>query len=100
MEWVVTSGRTIEEATEHALDQLGVDEQDAEVEVVQDAQKGLFGRLRAEAQVRGVRPTAPGPRPSGASGVGVTGGAGTVIRVRAPKGQAEARPRQGRWPGR
>lgn len=63
MEWVVTSGRTIEEATEAALDQLGVDEQDAEVEVVQDAQKGLFGRLRAEAQVRArVRPTAPRPK--------------------------------------
>lgn len=63
MEWVVTSGRTIEEATETALDQLGVDEQDAEVEVVQEAQKGLFGRLRAEAQVRArVRPTAPRPK--------------------------------------
>ena len=63
MEWVVTSGRTIEEATELALDQLGVDEQDAEVEVVQEAQKGLFGRLRAEAQVRArVRPTAPRPK--------------------------------------
>jgi spoIIIJ-associated protein len=63
VEWVVTSGRTIEEATELALDQLGVDEQDAEVEVVQDAQKGLFGRLRAEAQVRArVRPTAPRPK--------------------------------------
>jgi spoIIIJ-associated protein len=63
VEWVVTSGRTIEEATEVALDQLGVDEQDAEVEVVQEAQKGLFGRLRAEAQVRArVRPTAPRPK--------------------------------------
>jgi spoIIIJ-associated protein len=63
VEWVVTSGRTVEEATEVALDKLGVDEQDAEVEVVQDAQKGLFGRLRAEAQVRArVRPTAPRPK--------------------------------------
>lgn len=63
MEWVVTSARTIEEATEMALDQLGVDEQDAEIEVVQDAQKGLFGRLRAEAQVRArVRPTSPRPK--------------------------------------
>jgi spoIIIJ-associated protein len=63
VEWVVTSGRTIEEATEVALDQLGVDERDAEIEVVQDAQKGLFGRLRAEAQVRArVRPTAPRPK--------------------------------------
>jgi spoIIIJ-associated protein len=63
VEWVVTSARTLEEATELALDQLGVDEQDAEVEVVQEAQKGLFGRIRAEAQVRArVRPTAPRPK--------------------------------------
>lgn len=63
MEWVVTTGRTIEEATEAALDQLGVDERDAEVEVVQEPQKGLFGRLRSEAQVRArVRPTAPRPK--------------------------------------
>jgi spoIIIJ-associated protein len=63
VEWVVTTGKTVEEATEAALDQLGVDEQDAEVEVVQEPQKGLFGRLRAEAQVRArVRPTAPRPK--------------------------------------
>jgi spoIIIJ-associated protein len=63
VEWVVTTGRSVEEATEAALDQLGVDEQDAEVEVVQEAQKGLFGRLRAEAQVRArVRPTTPRPK--------------------------------------
>jgi spoIIIJ-associated protein len=60
VEWVQTTGRTVEEAKEAALDQLGVDEQDAEMEVVQEPQKGLFGRLRAEAQVRArVRPTAP-----------------------------------------
>lgn len=63
MEWVLTTGRTIEEARETALDQLGVDEQDAEVEVLQEPQKGLFGRLRAEAQVRArVRPSAPPPK--------------------------------------
>ena len=63
MEWVVTTGRTVEEAKEAALDQLGVDEQDAEMEVVQEPQKGLFGRLRSEAQVRArVRPTAPRPK--------------------------------------
>ena len=63
MEWVVTTGRTVEEALETALDQLGVDEQDAEMEVLQEPQKGLFGRLRAEAQVRArVRPSAPPPK--------------------------------------
>ncbi|HZA78694.1 MAG TPA: RNA-binding cell elongation regulator Jag/EloR [Acidimicrobiales bacterium] len=63
MEWVVTTGRTVAEAVESALDQLGVDEQDAEIDVVQLPQKGLFGRLRTEAQVRArVRPTAPRPK--------------------------------------
>ncbi|HET6835722.1 MAG TPA: RNA-binding cell elongation regulator Jag/EloR [Acidimicrobiales bacterium] len=59
----MTTGRTVPEAVESALDKLGVDEQDAEIEVVQQPQKGLFGRLRAEAQVRArVRPTAPRPK--------------------------------------
>ena len=63
MEWVVTTGRTVTEALESALDKLGVDEQDAEIEVVQEPQKGLFGRLRTEAQVRArVRPTMPRPK--------------------------------------
>jgi spoIIIJ-associated protein len=63
VEWVVTTGRSVEEATEAALDQLGVDEREAEVEVVRVPQKGLFGRLRGEAQVRArVRPTAPRPK--------------------------------------
>jgi spoIIIJ-associated protein len=63
VEWVVTTGRTVSEAVESALDKLGVDEQDAEIEVVQEPQKGLFGRLRAEAQVRArVRPTTPRPK--------------------------------------
>ncbi|HZM81907.1 MAG TPA: RNA-binding cell elongation regulator Jag/EloR [Candidatus Limnocylindrales bacterium] len=59
----MTTGRTVAEAVESALDKLGVDEQDAEIEVVQEPQKGLFGRLRAEAQVRArVRPTVPRPK--------------------------------------
>lgn len=63
MEWVVISGRSVEEAKEIALDRLGVDESDAEIEVVQEPQRGLFGRLRVEAQVRArVRPTAPRPK--------------------------------------
>jgi spoIIIJ-associated protein len=63
VEWVVTTGRTVAEAVESALDKLGVDESDAEIEIVQEPQKGLFGRLRAEAKVRArVRPTAPRPK--------------------------------------
>jgi spoIIIJ-associated protein len=60
MEWVETTGRTVDEAKEAALDELGVDEADAEFEVIAEAQTGLFGRLRSEARVRArVRPTAP-----------------------------------------
>lgn len=60
MEWVETTGKTIEEAKDAALDQLGVDEQDAEFEVVEEPRTGLFGRTRGEARVRArVRPTQP-----------------------------------------
>jgi spoIIIJ-associated protein len=63
MEWVETTGKTIEEAKEHALDQLGVDEVDAEFEVLEEPKSGLFGRMRSEARVRArVRPQAPPPK--------------------------------------
>ena len=60
MEWVETTGRSVDEAKDAALDQLGVDEQDAEFDVVEEPKFGLFGRLRTEARVRArVRPTKP-----------------------------------------
>lgn len=63
MEWVETTGKTVEEALELALEQLGVDVADAEYEVVEEAKTGLFGRLRTEARVRArVRPTTPRPK--------------------------------------
>ena len=63
MEWVETTGKTVEEALEAALEQLGVDVADAEYEVVEEAKTGLFGRLRTEARVRArVRPTTPRPK--------------------------------------
>jgi spoIIIJ-associated protein len=66
MEWVETTGKTVEEAKDAALDQLGVDEQDAEFEVLAEPKGGLFGRLRAEARVRArVRPTQPRPKDQG-----------------------------------
>ena len=63
MEWVETTGKTIEEAKDAALDQLGVDEQDAEFEVLEEPRAGLFGRTRGEARVRArVEPTQPRPK--------------------------------------
>lgn len=63
MEWVETTGRTVEDAKDAALDQLGVDESDAEFVVVSEPRPGLFGRLRGEARVRArVKPTSPRPK--------------------------------------
>ena len=63
MEWVETTGKTVDEAKEAALDQLGVHEDDAEIEIVEEPRTGLFGRTRGEARVRArVRPTSPRPK--------------------------------------
>lgn len=63
MEWVETTGKTVEEAKDLALDQLGVAEDDAEFEVVEEPRAGLFGRVRGSARVRArVRPTQPRPK--------------------------------------
>ena len=52
MEWVVTTAPTIDEARERALDELGIDETEAEFEVLETPEPGLFGRMRGEARVR------------------------------------------------
>jgi spoIIIJ-associated protein len=66
MEWVEITAKTIDEAKERALDQLGVDVDEAEFEVLEEPKAGLFGRVRGEARVRArVRPTAPRSKDSG-----------------------------------
>lgn len=63
MEWVETTAKTVEEAKNLALDQLGVAEDDAEIVVLDEPRAGLFGRVRGEARVRArVRPTTPRPK--------------------------------------
>jgi len=52
MEWVETTGRTIEEALDAALDELGVDENDVEYEVLARPRGGLLGRFGGEARIR------------------------------------------------
>jgi spoIIIJ-associated protein len=60
VEWVETTGKTLDEAKEAALDQLGVDERDAEFEVLAEPKRGLFGLGGADARVRArVRPAVP-----------------------------------------
>lgn len=63
MEWVETTGRTVEEAKEAALDQLGVDEVEAEFEVLEEPRAGLFGRTRGSGRVRArILPKSPRPK--------------------------------------
>lgn len=63
MQWVETTGRTIEDAKDAALDQLGIDEAEAEFEIVEEPKTGLFGRVRNDARVRArVRPKSPRPK--------------------------------------
>lgn len=63
MDWIEVTGKTVEEASEKALDLLGVADDDAEIEVLAEPKMGLFGRLREEGRVRArVRPEVPRPK--------------------------------------
>lgn len=67
MEWVETTGRTLEAALDLALDQLGVDEDDVEFEVLAEPKAGLFGRFggtdaRIRARVKPISREKPSDR--------------------------------------
>jgi spoIIIJ-associated protein len=60
VEWVEVTGKTVEDAKDRALDRLGVDERDAEFEVLEEPRTGFLGRVKGEARVRArVKPTTP-----------------------------------------
>lgn len=107
MEWVETTAKTIDEARERALEVLGVAEDDAEIEVLEEPRAGLFGLVRGEARVRArVRPTEVRPkidrrrgrRTRGTDAAGADSEAGAVVaatREPAEAGDAPARSRSG-----
>ncbi len=67
MDWVETTGKSVEEATERALTHLGVGRTDAEIEVLEEPKTSIFGKAKGEARVKArVRPA--GPRPKRSSG--------------------------------
>jgi len=94
MDWVETTGKSIDEATDRALAHLGVHRDDAEVEVLEEPKAGLFGRVRGEARVRArVRPSGPRPKRSRRSGGREDrprAGAGRTDKPRAPRAEAES----------
>tara|TARA_B100000029_G_scaffold403249_3_gene402984 strand:+ start:386 stop:1414 length:1029 start_codon:yes stop_codon:yes gene_type:complete len=60
MEWIETTGATLDEAKERALDRLGVAEDEMEVEVLVEGSRSMFGLRKTEARLRArVRPTSP-----------------------------------------
>lgn len=63
MEWVKTTAKTLPEAIDLALDNLGVDESEAEIVVLEEPRPGLFGRMRGTARVEArVKPKAAPPK--------------------------------------
>ena len=52
MDWIVTTGATVEAALDVALDELSVSQEDIEFEVVKEPKNSLFGFRRKQAQVR------------------------------------------------
>jgi spoIIIJ-associated protein len=115
MEWVEVTGRTIADALDTALDQLGVDEADIEYEVLEEPRRGFLGRLAGTARIRArVKPISrekpdrrrrSGPRSEGRSQGGRSeggrprGGGGSRPAAGASD-QAENRSEAGREGGR
>ncbi|MGB8196428.1 MAG: RNA-binding cell elongation regulator Jag/EloR [Acidimicrobiales bacterium] len=96
MDWVETTGKSVEEATDRALAHLGVHRDDAEVEVIEEPKAGLFGRVRGEARVRArVRPSGPRPKRSRRTGAREerprAGGPRNERPPRAPRAESEPR---------
>jgi spoIIIJ-associated protein len=74
MEWIVTTGKTVTEAVEAALDELGVDEADIEYEVLEESKRGFLSRLgggspaRIRARVKPLSREKPDRRRRGGAG--------------------------------
>lgn len=97
MDWVETTGKSIDEATSRALAHLGVNKDDAEVEILEEPKTGLFGRVKGEARVRArVRPTGPRPKRTRRSG----GGREDRSSGSAPRGDKHRGPKGADSPGR
>lgn len=63
MEWIETTGASLDEAKERALDRLGVAEDELEIEVLAEGSRSMLGLRKTEARLRArVRPTSPRAR--------------------------------------
>jgi spoIIIJ-associated protein len=119
MEWVETTGRTVEKAIDAALDELGVDEDEAEIEILVEARTGILGRRdarirarvkplsrekpqdrrRRPSRARGARPAARGRARGASSGDGAVAVAEDPAEPRARSGGRRRRGGRGRRRG-
>lgn len=80
--WVHATGRTLEAAKAEVLDRLGVDEDQAEIEVLATGSRWLQGRVQVRGRVRGrtdlrlVKKKPAGPGPVASAGPGPADGRG------------------------
>jgi spoIIIJ-associated protein len=74
MESVEISARTVEEAIEAALSELGLDRSEVEIEVLKEGKVGLFGLGGEEARVRVTPVAKPAIEPGGAAAMAVAPG--------------------------
>jgi spoIIIJ-associated protein len=99
MEWIEITAKTVAEAIDAALDELGVDEDDMEYEVLEEPRKGMFGlftgppaRIRARVKpISREKPDRRRRRPESRSG-GEGGGGGRQRRPAAPAASAAPTP--------
>lgn len=60
MDWILTTAPSVAEAQTKALDLLGVDIGDAEIQILDEPKSGLFGLRKVDARVRArIKPKAP-----------------------------------------
>lgn len=104
MEWVNITAKSLPEAIDLALDNLGVDESEAEIEILEEPRQGLFGRQRGNARIRArVKPKGTRPKvergrsrrkTEGGVAAASSAGTGTRSRGRGAGGSGGSRPRE------
>ena len=95
MEWVETTGKSLDEAKDEALDRLGIVAEDAEFEVLEEPRTGLFGRTRGVAVRARVRPAAVRPKQDRRGRRRTDGRSEAAVRpVRASRGACSRRQRR------
>jgi len=69
MQWIETTGKTVQDAVESALFQLGIRRDELEYTVISEPKRGILGILRSEARIRArVKPASFSPKTADRSG--------------------------------